>query len=44
MSSDQVAGAIGTPASEIDASLILSFLTAQHPELAHLPLHPVGIS
>lgn len=43
MSSEQVAGAIGTPASEIeiDASLVHALLAAQHPDLAHLPLHPV---
>lgn len=43
MSSKPIAGAIGTPASEIDidASLVHSLLTAQHPDLAHLPLHPV---
>jgi aminoglycoside phosphotransferase (APT) family kinase protein len=43
MSSEPMAGAIGTPASEvdIDASLVHSLLTAQHPDLAHLPLHSV---
>ena len=41
MSSEQIARAIGTPASEIeiDASLVHALLTAQHPDLAHLPLH-----
>lgn len=44
MSSEPITGAIGTPASEIDidASLVHSLLTAQHPALAQLPLHPVG--
>ncbi|MBE9183002.1 phosphotransferase [Oculatella sp. LEGE 06141] len=43
MSSEPIAGAIGTPASEIDidVSLVHSLLTAQHPDLAHLPLHSV---
>jgi aminoglycoside phosphotransferase (APT) family kinase protein len=43
MSLEQVAGSIGTPASEIniDASLVHSLLVAQHPDLAHLLLHPV---
>ncbi len=44
MSTGQIAGAIGTPASEIeiDASLVHSLLAAQYPNLAHLPLHSVG--
>ncbi|MBD2096549.1 hypothetical protein H6F90_15545 [Trichocoleus sp. FACHB-591] len=44
MSSKQIAGAIGTPDSEveIDASLVHSLLVAQHPDLAHLPLHLVN--
>jgi hypothetical protein len=43
LSSEPIAGAIGTPAFEIaiDVSLVYSLLTAQHPDLAHLPLHPV---
>ncbi|MCT7953458.1 aminoglycoside phosphotransferase family protein [Ancylothrix sp. C2] len=42
MSSQQIPG-IDTPASEIeiDASLVQSLLTSQHPDLAHLPLHLV---
>lgn len=42
MSSKPIPG-IGTPASEveIDASLVHSLLAAQHPDLAHLPLHLV---
>lgn len=41
MSLEPIAGAIGTPASEIDidASLVHSLLVTQHPDLAHLPLH-----
>lgn len=41
MSSEPIAGVIGTPASEIeiDASLVYSLLAAQHSDLAHLPLH-----
>jgi len=40
MSSEPIAGAIGTPASEIEVDdfLVHSLLTAQHPDLAHLPL------
>ncbi|MBI4783296.1 MAG: hypothetical protein HY785_18560 [Oscillatoriophycideae cyanobacterium NC_groundwater_1537_Pr4_S-0.65um_50_18] len=43
MSSEPIAGVIGTPASEIDidVSLVHSLLTAQHPDLAHLPLYLV---
>ena len=43
MSSKPIAGAIGTPASEveIDASLVYSLLATQHPDLVHLPLHLV---
>jgi aminoglycoside phosphotransferase (APT) family kinase protein len=43
MSLEPIAGAIGTPASEIDidASLVHSLLAAQHPDLTHLPLHLV---
>lgn len=43
MSSEQIVGAIGTPISEIeiDASLVHRLLTAQHPDLSHLPLHLV---
>ncbi|GAB4379630.1 MAG: aminoglycoside phosphotransferase family protein [Elainellaceae cyanobacterium] len=43
MSSEPIASAIGTPASEvdIDASLVHSLLAAQHPDLAHLPLQPL---
>ncbi|WP_416673546.1 aminoglycoside phosphotransferase family protein [Egbenema bharatensis] len=43
MSSEQIASAIGTPTSEIEinAALVHSLLAAQHPDLAHLPLHPV---
>jgi len=43
MSSEPIAGAIGTPASEIDidVSLVHSLLAAQHPDLAHLPLYSV---
>lgn len=43
MSVELIAGAIETPASEIEinASLVHSLLAAQHPDLAHLPLHLV---
>lgn len=40
---EPIIGAIGTPASEVEinASLVHSLLAAQHPDLAHLPLHLV---
>jgi len=46
MSLEPIVGAIRTPASEIEisASLVHSPLATQHPDLAHLPLYPVGVS
>lgn len=43
MSSEQMAGTIGTPASEIEinASLVHALLAAQHPDLVHQPLYMV---
>ncbi len=40
---NQKSSAIGTPLPdiEIDTALVYSLLKAQHPDLAHLPIHPV---
>jgi hypothetical protein len=41
MQSEPTFNAIGTPPPEykIDANLVRGLLTAQHPDLAHLPIH-----
>lgn len=45
MESAKKSSSSGTPASdvEIDTTLVCRLLEAQHPDLAHLPIHPVDV-